>query len=169
MCSRGYAAGTTNHIADEAGVRWEQWAPVPADERLRDLAKYKATDLAAFVRELGLPADSTRRADSEAALLAYAADHAVGEDWLRFARELASRLPRPLPFNGNITDPNKTAKAALEARYRVHVENRRGIRVIANAPRIAGDEQQIADAHRMSAQQVGLNAEKVAVPARVLQ
>ncbi len=117
------AEARIRRIADEAGVRWEQWAPVPADERLRDLNKHKATDLAAFVRELGLPAESARRADSEAALLAYAADHTVGEDWLRSGRELTSRLPRPLPFNGNITDPNQTAKAALEARYRAHVEN----------------------------------------------
>ncbi len=51
----------------------------------------------------------------------------------------------------------------------VHVEHRGGIRIGAHARRIAGDADQVADAHRVRAQQFGLDAENVAVAAAEVQ
>ena len=47
----------------------------------------------------------------------------------------------------------------------VHVEDRRGIRVGSHARRVAGDTDQVADAGRMGAQQLRLDAQDVAVAA----
>ena len=47
----------------------------------------------------------------------------------------------------------------------VDVEHRRGIRIHAHARRIAGDADQVAHAQRVGAQQLGLNAENIAVAA----
>ncbi|MEU4254380.1 AAA family ATPase [Amycolatopsis sp. NPDC026612] len=110
-------------VADDEGTRWEYWAPVPTDERLRSLATTKAAALVTLTREFGLKPKSTRQADTRAALQAYAAEHSDGEDWLSAPRELKIRLPRPLMFDGNIADPDQTVKSTLEARYRAHVED----------------------------------------------
>ena len=52
---------------------------------------------------------------------------------------------------------------------RVDVEDGGRVRIIADAPGIAGDQQQIAQTHRVRAQQVGLDAEQVAIAAGIVQ
>jgi energy-coupling factor transporter ATP-binding protein EcfA2 len=117
------AESRIRRISDAEGTRLECWSPLPADERLRDLAVLKAAALAALVREFGLEAATTRKADSLAALQAYAAEHSAGEDWLPATRELADRLPRLLQFGGNVAEPNQAVKAALTARFQTHVKD----------------------------------------------
>ena len=65
--------------------------------------------------------------------------------------------------------------AMVQARHdvgqpdRIDVEHGRGVRIIADAPGIAGDEQQIAQAHGVRAEQVGLDAEQIPIAAGVVQ
>ena len=65
--------------------------------------------------------------------------------------------------------------AVIQARHdvgqadRVDVEDRRGVGIVADAPGIAGDEQQVAQAHRVRAEQVGLDAEQVAIAAGIVE
>ena len=52
---------------------------------------------------------------------------------------------------------------------RIDVEDRRRVGIVADAARIAGDEHEIAQAHGVRAEQIGLDAQQVAVAARVVQ
>ena len=52
---------------------------------------------------------------------------------------------------------------------RIDVEHRGGVGIVADAPGIARDQQQVAQAHRVRAEQIGLNAEQVAIAAGVVQ
>ena len=58
-------------------------------------------------------------------------------------------------------DPHQT--------YRVHIEDRGGVRVVPEFRRVAGDRQQVADAERMASQQVRLDADQVPVAALVME
>ena len=63
----------------------------------------------------------------------------------------------------------------IEARHdvgqtdRVDVEDRGGVGIVADPARIAGDEQQIAQAHGVRAEQIRLDPEQVPVAAGVVQ
>ena len=77
-------------------------------------------------------------------------------------RRLANRLPRHVEA---VIEP---AHHVGEA-DRVDVEDRRGIGVVADLAHVAGDAEQVAHAHRVRAEQVRLDAEQVAVAARILE
>ncbi|WP_238598035.1 hypothetical protein [Saccharothrix sp. ALI-22-I] len=110
-------------VATEESSYWECWKSVPTDDRLRDLTQYKASDLQQLVRELDLKAASTRKADCLAALAEYAQSHTSGEDWLPAPKDLTTRLPRLLPFDGRAAKANDAVKAALTARFQTHVKD----------------------------------------------
>ena len=65
--------------------------------------------------------------------------------------------------------------AVIEARHqvgqadRVDVEHGGRVRVVADAARVAGDEHQVAQPHRMRAEQIGLDADQVAIATGVVQ
>ena len=52
---------------------------------------------------------------------------------------------------------------------RVHIEDRGGVRIAAHLWRIAGNTNQVSDSDCRCAQQIGLNAQHIAVPAGVMQ
>lgn len=109
--------------ADESLLsRWEMWAVVPDDERLRDLSALKVPDLKALVRELGMKTAATRRADFEALLREYAASHSSSEGWLPLPVELTKRMPTILAFDGKAANADDAVKAALMSRFRAYVE-----------------------------------------------
>src|SRR5262249_10334076 len=51
----------------------------------------------------------------------------------------------------------------------IHVEHRRGVRVVAKLGRVAGDTDQVVDTHGVAAQELGLHAEHIAVATRKVQ
>src|SRR5262249_10233099 len=51
----------------------------------------------------------------------------------------------------------------------IDVKDRRGVRIVAELRRIAGDADQVVDPHRVTAQQLGLHAEHIAVATRKVQ
>ncbi|EMD22685.1 hypothetical protein B0293_41965 [Amycolatopsis azurea DSM 43854] len=117
------AEARIRRVANSEGSRLECLLPLPADERLRDLDSVRATDLQALVKELGLKATSTRKADSLAVLREHALRNTVGEDWLPASKQLAGRLPRLVLFDGNVDSPNETVKSVLNARFQTHSED----------------------------------------------
>ena len=52
---------------------------------------------------------------------------------------------------------------------RVDIEHRRRVGIVADAARIAGDEQQVPHAHRVRAQQIGLDTEEIPIATGVMQ
>ena len=77
-------------------------------------------------------------------------------------RRLADRLPADV-------EPAVQPRDHVGQADRIDVEDRRRVRVVADAWRVAGDEQHVADAHRVRAEQVRLHAEQVSVAARVVE
>jgi len=106
---------------DDLQSRLEYWAPVPDDERLRDLSASSATDLKALCQELALIPQANRKAEYEAALRAFAAEHSTGEGWNAAPSALGKRLPLLLSFEGTSERPNDAVKAALKERFDMHV------------------------------------------------
>ena len=78
------------------------------------------------------------------------------------AGRLADRLPADVAAVVELRDDVGQAD-------RVDVEDGGGIRIVAERRGIAGDEQQVANAHRVGAQQIRLDAQQVAVAAGVVQ
>jgi putative ATP-dependent endonuclease of the OLD family len=103
--------------------RLEYWAPVPKDERLRDLDNKRVPDLKALAKELGVtPAGSAVKSDYIVALREYAKDHSGPPGWIVAPKDLALRMPKILVFDGE-DDPEKTVKSALKSRFQEHVSN----------------------------------------------
>ena len=79
-----------------------------------------------------------------------------------------------MPSGGPIRLPAEIA-AVVEVVHdadqadRVHVVDRGRVRIVAELRRVAGDGQDVAQAQRVGAQQVGLDAEQVPVAAGVVQ
>lgn len=110
--------------ADEAlQSRWQMWASVPDDERLRDLSALKVPDLRALMRDLGIRTTATRRADFEALLREYASGHSTSQGWLPLPAELTKRMPTILAFDGKAVNADDAVKAALTSRFRLYVDD----------------------------------------------
>lgn len=105
-----------------ADSRWEHWAPVPADARLRDLSRYSSPELGEFVKEFGLKPATARKPDRLAALQAYARDHSDGEDWCPLPKQVKDRLPRLLMFDG-ASSADSAVKVALSSRFTAHTKD----------------------------------------------
>lgn len=106
---------------DDLQARLEYWAPIPDDERLRDLSRWKAPELKALAQELGLAPESRLRADLEIALRAHAAAHSTHEGWIAAPVAMAKRVPRLLSFEGTSERPDDAVKTALKERFDTHV------------------------------------------------
>jgi hypothetical protein len=117
------AEARIRRITDSEGTSLQCWTPVPADERLADLANCKAPELKALVREFGLEPEGTLMADNLAALRTYARANTVGEAWALAPKGLAARLPRILQFDGKAANPDVAVKAALTARFQALAED----------------------------------------------
>lgn len=113
------------YAEDEPGGRLVYWAPLPDDERLRDLGQFVVADLRNLVKELHLSPASNRRADLEAVLRSYGEANASSEGWVRLPTELARRMPRVLPFDGRTAKPDQAVRAALKGRFESHVADDR--------------------------------------------
>ena len=66
----------------DLATRVEHFVLVPRDERLRDLSRYKVSELADLVQALELDAASKKKADLQAALQKHASENCDGMDWL---------------------------------------------------------------------------------------
>ena len=107
-------------------VSLEIWDALPEDERLRDLARYTATELRALASELGIKpatAAAPRKRDYEAALRAYGQQHSVKDGWLPAPSALDRRMPKVLVFDGKADRPDQAVKTALAEKFQTHIED----------------------------------------------
>ncbi|GGM93457.1 hypothetical protein GCM10011609_33730 [Lentzea pudingi] len=109
-------------ISDGTSASWELRAAVPTDPRLRDLSQHKAPELAALMKDLGLPPVSLKE-QRLAALRAYGQDNSSGEDWIPLPKDLKNRLPRLLSFDGTKASAENAIKVALSSSFSAHIKD----------------------------------------------
>ncbi|GAA2357103.1 MULTISPECIES: ATP-dependent nuclease [Streptomyces] len=103
--------------------RLECWAPLPDDERLRNLPQLSLADIRALAKELLPQLNSIKRVDVEAALRRYGMAHASASAWVPAHKVMERRMPRLLPFDGKSADPDGSVRAALMGRYQTHMSD----------------------------------------------
>nr|PZN75347.1 MAG: hypothetical protein DIU57_18305 [Pseudomonadota bacterium] len=122
-----FGLGATIRLRRSAGAdlvsRLECWLPVPYDKRLRDLSSYKASELKALAKELGLSPSGTKKAEVEQALREYAALHSGPEGWVQAPPGLESRMPTVLPFDGRSSEPNEAVRSVLQSCFQTHLSD----------------------------------------------
>ncbi|WP_370380719.1 ATP-dependent endonuclease [Catenulispora sp. GAS73] len=99
---------------------FEIWGPIADDERLRGLERYNAQALKELVTDLELPV-SIRKADNQATLKAFADQHSSQQGWSRAPAGLEQRLPRLLPFDGLLANPDEAVRAVLSNSFHTHM------------------------------------------------
>ncbi|MEZ0110736.1 putative ATP-dependent endonuclease of OLD family [Catenulispora sp. EB89] len=107
-------------VGDDLKTVFEIWGPIADDERLRGLERYNAQMIKELVIDFGLPV-STRKADNEATLKAFADAHSSAQGWSRAPAGLDLRLPRLLPYDGLAADPDDAVRTALLSSYNTHL------------------------------------------------
>jgi len=109
-------------VGDDLKTAFEVWGPIADDERLRGLERYNAQTLKELVLDLELPV-STRKAENETTLKAFADEHSSQQGWMRAPSGLEQRLPRLLQFDGLLADPDEAVKTALSSRFQIHMSD----------------------------------------------
>ncbi|MFJ6695753.1 ATP-dependent nuclease [Streptomyces sp. NPDC091272] len=96
-------------------------APLPDDERIRNLSQLSVTEVRGLGKELLPELATIKRAEVEAALIKYGRAHSTGSDWVPAPKTMERRLPRLLPFDGKSANPDSAVRTALTGRFQAHM------------------------------------------------
>jgi hypothetical protein len=103
-------------------TRYEIWAAMPDDEKLRHLDSKKVPELRQLATSCGIGLAKANKPELLAALREYAATHSSGHGWTELPAGLRDRLPRVAAFEGSSSHPETAIRAVLNVRFKSYLD-----------------------------------------------